>query len=193
MRLNKQSGLRGHRAPQPRKKLGLLTGLVLLGLAGLLAGCPSKAPGFLNVEVHVTNTERCNDGIKVEAELDTSAFSRGPEKNWIWLKDGQIGGLMWMDDPYDNQVPGGPIKITAWCMRTGGQAPGKSVRVFNLDDYEAPWGGVLDATFVIRDMSADPDTAAYPGYTEVVSPAPSIFDWHEWCELGVPGDCSDIE
>jgi len=173
MRVSGQSGARAYAL------LRALFGLALVGLAGLLAGCPSKAPGFLTVEVHATNTERCDDGIKVEAELDTSAFSRGPEKNWIWLKDGQIGGLMWMDDPYDNQVPGGPIKITAWCMRTGGQTPGKSVRVFNLDDYEAPWG-VLSARFVIRDMSADPDTAAYAGYTEVVSPAPGIFTSQEW-------------
>ena len=21
----------------------------------------------------------------------------------------------------------------------------------------------------------------------------SIFDWEEWCDLGVPGDCMDIE
>ncbi len=163
-----------------------------MGLAGLLAGCPSKAPGFLNVEVRATNTDRCDDGIKVEVSLDTSAFSRGPEKNWIWLKDGQIGGLMWMDDPYDNQLPSGPITITAWCMRTGGQAPGKSVREFNLGDYVKN-RGVVSTTFVIRDMSTDPDTVSYPGYTEVVSPAPGIFDWHEWCELGVPGDCTDIE
>ncbi len=163
---------------------------VVLTLAGLLAGCPSKAPGSLNIEVHATNTDRCDDGIKVEVELDASAFSLVPEQNWAWVRPGKVGGLMWMDSAYDNKLPQGPITITAWCMRTGGQTPGKSVRVFNLDNYEASWGGVLDAGFVVRDMSADPDTTSYPGYTEVTSPAPSIFDWEEWCDLGVPGDCN---
>ncbi len=167
--------------------------LVGLMLAGLLAGCPGKAPGFLNIEVHATNIERCDEGIKVEVELDASAFSLAPEQNWVWVRPGKVGGLMWMDSAYDNKLPQGPITITAWCMRTGGQTPGKSVRVFNLDNYEASWGGVLDAGFVVRDMSADPNTASYPGYTEVTSPAPSIFDWEEWCDLGVPGDCTDIE
>ncbi len=188
------SSIRKGGAIRQRGRSGLhaLFGLALIGLMGLLTGCPSKAPGFLNVEVHATNTNRCDDGIKVEVELDASAFSRAPEQNWVWVGPGQVGGLMWMDSAYDNKLPQGPITITAWCMRTGGQAPGKSVREFNLGDYVES-RGVVNTTFVIRDMSNDPDTVSYPGYTEVMPPAPSIFEWHEWCELGVPGDCLDIE
>ena len=167
--------------------------LVGLVLAGLLAGCPSKAPGSLNIEVHATNTERCDDGINVEVELDASALSLAPEQNWVWVRPGKVGGLMWMDSAYDNKLPQGPITITAWCMRTGGQTPGKSVRSFRLEDYIWSSNRVLVAKFVVRDMSADPDTTSYPGYTEVTAPAPSIFDWEEWCDLGVPGDCTDIE
>ena len=182
-------------------------GILALVLAGLLTACPSsKAPGAFTLLIYATNTDRCDDGIKVEVELDKTGLSRGlpetvPEdenvyggsSNWIWVKPGKTGGLGWYDDPYDHILPGGPVTINAWCMRTGGQAPGKSVRVFDLDDYEAPWDGVLNADFVVRDMSADPDTVSYPGYTEVVTPAPGIFDWGEWCDLGVPGDCTDIE
>jgi len=184
----------------------VILGLVFIGLAGMLAGCPSKAPGHLRNEIRATNTDRCDDGIKVEVDLNTVGLSQGPPEsipeseyvygggsNWLWVKPGKVAYIGWIDDPYDGVLPGGPITITAWCMRTGGQAAGKSVRVFNLDDYEAPWGGIVDAGFVIRDMSADPDTSTYTGYTEVTSAALSIFDWDEWCNLGVPGDCMDIE
>ncbi len=170
-----------------------------------LTACPSKAPGHLGVRIFATNTDRCDDGIKVEVEFGASGLSDGPAdhvpedenvygggSNWLWVKPGKTGGLGWNDDPYDRILPGGPVTITAWCMRTGGQTPGKSVREFNLDDYRKPYG-ILMAVFIVRDMSADPDTANYPGYTEVMTPAPSIFDWEEWCDLGVPGDCMDIE
>ena len=166
---------------------------VAQALVGLLAGCPSKAPGWLNIEVRATNTDRCDDGIKVEVDLDTSALSLAPEHNWVWIRPGQVGGLMWMDSAYDNKLPQGPITITAWCMRTGGHAPGNSVRSFRLEDYIWSSNRVLVATFVVRDMGSDPDTTSYPGYTEVTTPAPSIFDWEEWCDLGVPGDCTDVE
>jgi len=182
-----------------------LLAMLLVLAAGLLTGCPSKAPGFLMIEIYATNTDRCDDGIKVEVEFNTDGLTQGPPNsipedeyvygggsNWLWVKPGKMAWIGWTDDPYDHVLPSDPIIITAWCMRTGGQAPGKSVREFNLGDYVKN-RGVVSTTFVIRDMSADPDTAAYAGYTEVVSPAPSIFDWHEWCELGVPGDCMDIE
>ena len=198
--------MRSGRRGGVRAVLRMLFGLALLGLAGLLAGCPSKAPGHLRIVIHATNTDRCGDGIKVEAVFDDAGLTQGPPasipenddiygggSNWIWVKPGKRAWVGWYDDPYDRILPGGPMTVSAWCMRKGGQAPGKSVRGFGLTDYV--WGSaqVLAGTFVVRDTSADPDTSAYAGYSEVVTPAPSIFDWEEWCDLGVPGDCMDIE
>jgi len=181
-------------------------GLLGLALVGVLAGCPSKAPGHLRVEIRATIPDRCDDGVKVELDFDKAGLTQGPPaglpendvvygggSDWIWVKPGKKAWLGWVDDPYDRVLPGGPITITAWCMRTGGQAPGKSVRSFRLEDYVWSSTHVLVATFVVRDMSFDPDTASYPGYAEVTTPAPSIFDWEEWCDLGVPGDCTDVE
>ena len=190
----------GNKMPQPTVWLLATT------LALILTACPqTKAPGHLGIEVHGTNTTRCDDGLKVEVEFNTSGLSDGPAPsvpenenvygggtNWVWVKPGKTSGIGWFDDPYDSALPGGPMTVTAWCMRTGGQSPGKSVREFNLDDYQKPYG-ILMAVFIIRDMGTDPDTSAYPGYTEVVSPAPGIYDWEEWCDLGVPGDCLNIE
>ena len=200
MRSSKRSWVRRPSA------LRALAGLALIVLAGLLAGCPSKAPGHLRIEIRATNTDRCDNGIKVEVDLNTAGLSQGPPEsipeseyvygggsNWLWVKPGKVAYIGWIDDPYDGVLPGGPIAITAWCMRTGGRSPGESVRMFNLDDYEASWGGIIDAGFVVRDMSADPDTSTYAGYSDVTSPAPSIFDWDEWCQLGDPRECSDIE
>ena len=178
-----------------------LLGLLTLGLSA----CPqTKAPGSLGFGIYATNTERCDDGLKVEVEFNTSGLSDGPAPsvpedenvygggaNWLWVKPGKVGWMRWMDDPYDRVVPGGTLRITAWCMRVGDD-PGKSNRSFSLGDYIEP-SGVIATDLMVRDMSTDPDTASYPGYTEVITPAPSIFDWGEWCNLGVPGDCSDIE
>lgn len=178
----------------------------VLGLLAFgLTACPqTKAPGSLGIGIYATNTERCDDGLKVEVEFNTSGLSDGPAAsvsedenvygggaNWLWVKPGKVGWMRWVDDPYDRVVPGGTLRITAWCMRVGDD-PGMSNRSFSLADYIEP-SGVIATDFMVRDMSADPDTSAYPGYTEVVSPAPSIYDWEEWCDLGVPGDCSDIE
>jgi len=201
MRSSKRSWVRRPSA------LRALAGLVLIiVLAGLLAGCPSKAPGHLRIEIRATNTDRCDNGIKVEVDLNTAGLSQGPPEsipeseyvygggsNWLWVKPGKVAYIGWIDDPYDRILPSGPLAITAWCMRTGGQAPGKSERTFDLNKYIWNSTHVLVATFTIRDMSADPDTSTYAGYSEVTSPAPSIFDWDEWCQLGDPGDCSDIE
>lgn len=177
--------------------------LVLLVLG--LTACPqTKAPGSLGFGIYATNTERCDDGIKVQVEFNTYGLSKGPAANvpedknvygggadWLWVKPGKVGWMRWTDDPYDRAVPGGALRITAWCMRVGKES-GRSERIFSLDSYVMS-NHVLGAIFVVRDMSADPDTTSYPGYAEVTTPAPSIFDWEEWCDLGVPGDCTDVE
>ena len=136
------------------------------------------------------NTSGLSDGPAPSAPEDENVYGGGT--NRVCVKPGKTSGIGWFDDPYDSTLPGGPMTVTAWCIRTGGQSPGKSVRAFNRDDYQKPYG-ILMAVFIIRDMSTDPDTASYPGHTEVITPAPCIFNWGERCHLGVPGDCSDIE
>ena len=118
-----------------------LLGALLLLVAGLLTGCPSKALGSLGVGIYATNTERCDDGIKVEVEFNASGLSDGlasyvPEEenvygggaNWVWVKPGKTAGWAGSTIPTtaDSTLPGGPVTVSAWCMRTSGQSPGKA-------------------------------------------------------------------
>jgi len=164
------------------KPLGL--GILALVLAGLLTACPGGVVswGIVNIDINATNTNRCDDGVKVvvegiqpewefgEALLSDNVRESGP--NWVWIKPGQWGAITWdvfINSPAVKQPEGKEITVKAYCMRTSAQ-PGLSQRTLALADYIVRRGmpayNVLEMHVQVRDSGSDPDyTVTPPGLT----------------------------
>jgi len=159
-------------------------GILALVLAGLLTACPGGvlAWGRVVIDIDATNTNRCDDGVKVvvegiqtewefgEALLSDNVRESGP--NWVWIEPGYAGSLQWkppLDSPAVKQPEGKEITIKAYCMRTAAQ-PGLSQRTLALADYIVRRGmpayNVLEMDVRVRDSGSDPDyTVTPPGLT----------------------------
>jgi len=164
------------------KPLGL--GILALVLAGLLTACPGGVLswGVVNIEIDATNTDRCDDGVKVvvegiqtewefvEVHLSNNVRESGP--NWVWIEPGYMGSIDWdvpLDSPAVKQPEGKEITVKAYCMRTAEQ-PGMSQRTLALADYIVRRGmpayNVLEMYVRVHDSGSDPDyTVTPPGLT----------------------------
>jgi len=163
----------------------LVLGLVLVGLALGLTACPglnSLAYGIVGIDIDATNTDRCDDGMKVvvegiqpEWEFGEALFSdnvRESGPNWVWIEPGQWGAIQWqvsLDSLAVKQPEGKEITVKAYCMRTSDD-PGLSQRSIALADYIVQRGlpayNVLEMDLYVRDSGSDPDyTVTPPGLT----------------------------
>ena len=162
-----------------------ILGLVLVGLAVGLTACPglnSLVYGKVLIEVDATNTDRCDDGMKVvvegiqpewdfgEALFSDNVRESGP--NWVWIEPGQWGAIKWqvpIDSPAVKQPEGKEITVKAYCMRADSE-PGLSQRIFALADYIVrrglPANNVLEMYVRVHDSGSDPSyTLTPPGLT----------------------------
>ena len=160
--------------------------LLGLGLAVALTACPGGVVslGGLLVEVNATNTDRCDDGMKVVVEgiqeewgLDGPVYpGKGTEElralgpNWIWVEPGHADGSYWevpVNSPASKNPEGKQITVKAYCMRKDAE-PGLSQRTFALADYMVTRGSnrILEMELTVRDSGSDPDyTVTPPGLT----------------------------
>jgi len=162
----------------------LVAGMLALGLAALLTACPGVVSlGHFGVDVIATNSERCDDGMKVVVEgigedwewgetlfnnLGDNIRERG--QNWVWAEPGKIAMIFWdvpVGTPASENPEGKQLTIKAYCMRKNAD-PGLSERAFKLSDYIAVRGGnkVLEMDLQVIDRGKDPDyTVTAPGLT----------------------------
>jgi len=159
--------------------LAVLT-LLGLGLAVALTACPGGVVslGVLDVGADATNTDRCDDGVKVVVEgiqeewgfrgpsySDTSGFrAKGP--NWIWVEPGHWHSIQWevfVNAPASKNPEGKQITVKAYCMRKDAE-PGLSQRTFALADYMVTRGSnrILEMELTVRDSGSDPSYTVTP-------------------------------
>ena len=161
----------------------LLQVLLLVGLTAC-PGLNSLSHGVVDVGANATNTDRCDDGVKVVVEgiqeewefrgptySDTSGFrAKGP--NWIWVEPGHWHSIQWevpLSAPASENPEGKQITVKAYCMRKEAE-PGLSERSFALSDYIKQVGlpryNVLNMDITVSDSGTDPSyTVTPPGLT----------------------------
>jgi len=129
--------------------------------------------GVLDVGANATDTDRCDDGIKVVVEGiqeewgfsepiygDTGNDLRAQGPNWVWVEPGHAGGIKWevpLSAPATKSPEGKQITIKAYCMRKEAE-PGLSQRSFALVNYMVKRGfnKLLEMELTVRDSGTDP-------------------------------------
>ena len=163
----------------------LLQVLLLVGLTAC-PGLNSLSYGVVDVGANATNTDRCDDGVKVVVEGiqeewgfptepyygDAGGDLRAKGPNWVWVEPGHWSGFHWdvpVGSPATKQPEGKQITVKAYCMRKEAE-PGLSERSFALSDYIKQVGlpryNVLQMYITVSDSGTDPSyTVTPPGLT----------------------------